>query len=76
MGRPMTDADRLEAYVREILGGRKIAPGLREVLYALLDVPRVRARFPSLGTEEIRAVADRFVAAEPGSPAPRGRRIA
>ena len=57
----MTDRERLQAYLAEVIGIRPITETAREVVFALVGLPAVQARFATLTPEEIREAATAYL---------------
>lgn len=68
----MTAHEEATDYIAAMCGRRRnLTPNERDILYQLLDTPTVRARFPTLSHEELKAIADDVAA----QPKPARRRI-
>ena len=58
----MPDHEPAREYVHAMIGHRtRISEAERDILHQLLNTPAVRARFPSLTSEELCAIADSLV---------------
>jgi hypothetical protein len=70
----MPDHDQAREYIHAMIGHRtRISEAERDILHKLLDTPAVRARFPTLTREDLRAIADSLVEQALATP-PRGWR--
>jgi hypothetical protein len=69
------DHEQAREYIHAMIGHRtSISEAERHILHKLLDTPAVRAQFPSLIREELRAIADSLVEQAPATPPRRWRR--
>ena len=71
----MPDHEPARDYIRAMVGHRtRISEAERAVLHQLLNMPAIRARFPSLSREQLCAIADSLVEQARATPPRKWRR--
>jgi hypothetical protein len=71
----MPDHEPAREYIHAMIGHRtRISAAERDALHQLLNMPAVRARFPSLTREELCAIADSLVGQALATPRRKWRR--
>ena len=71
----MSDHEPAREYIHTMVGHRtRISEAERDILHQLLNMPAIRARFPSLSREQLCAIADSLVEQALATPRPKWRR--
>ena len=71
----MSDHEPAREYIHAMIGHRaQISEAERDILHQLLNMPAIRARFPSLSREQLCAIADSLVEQARATPPRKWRR--